>query len=155
MEKDGWAPRSPWYLKMCREFNNDEQKIAQELDVSFLGSASNVVAPEYIEMQSKLNVREPILVDNIVEDTWIWKEPIPGHRYLCAVDNSRGDSNDRTAIEILDMDGVDEDGTPRYWNITERKQVMMSEKWFFNMPIFIIRHLSLLSVLVVQEMQQS
>ena len=112
MEKDGWAPRSPWYLKMCREFNNDEQKIAQELDVSFLGSASNVVAPEYIEMQSKLNVREPILVDNIVEDTWIWKEPIPGHRYLCAVDNSRGDSNDRTAIEILDMDGVDEDGTP-------------------------------------------
>lgn len=109
---DGWTPRSPWYVKMCKQFNNDSQKIAQELDVSFLGSASNVVEPEYIEMQQKLNQRDPLYVDNMVEDTWIWKEPIPGHRYICACDNGRGDSADNTAIEILDMDGIDDDGTP-------------------------------------------
>ena len=50
MIEDGWLPRSPWYVKMCQQFNNDSQKIAQELDVSFLGSASNVVEPEFIEM---------------------------------------------------------------------------------------------------------
>lgn len=85
-EKDGWKPRSPWYIKMCQQFNNDEQKIAQELDVSFLGSASNVVAPEYIEMQQNLNVREPdpSYKDPLSEDTWVWKMPIEGHRYLCA-----------------------------------------------------------------------
>lgn len=85
-EKDGWKPRSPWYIKMCQQFNNDEQKIAQELDVSFLGSASNVVAPEFIEMQQNLNVREPLsdYKDPLSEDTWIWKLPIEGHRYLCA-----------------------------------------------------------------------
>ena len=113
MEKDGWKPRSPWYIKMCQQFNNDEQKIAQELDVSFLGSASNVVAPEYIEMQNNLNVREPLPIkDTLSEDTWIWKLPIEGHRYLCACDPSRGDSADRTAIEIIDLDGIDEDGKP-------------------------------------------
>ena len=113
-EKDGWKPRSPWYVKMCQQFNNDEQKIAQELDVSFLGSASNVVAPEYIEMQDKLNVREPDpnYKDPLSEDTWVWKMPIPGHRYICACDPSRGDSADRTAIEILDLDAIDDDGRP-------------------------------------------
>lgn len=113
-EKDGWKPRSPWYIKMCQQFNNDEQKIAQELDVSFLGSASNVVAPEYIEMQQNLNVREPNpnYKDPLSEDTWVWKMPIEGHRYICACDPSRGDSADRTAIEILDLDGIDYNGLP-------------------------------------------
>ena len=113
-EKDGWKPRSPWYIKMCQQFNNDEQKIAQELDVSFLGSASNVVAPEFIEMQQNLNVREPLsdYKDPLSEDTWIWKLPIEGHRYLLAIDSSRGDSADRSALEIIDMDGIDEDGKP-------------------------------------------
>lgn len=113
-EKDGWKPRSPWYVKMCQQFNNDEQKIAQELDVSFLGSASNVVAPEYIEMQDKLNVREPNpnYKDPLSEDTWVWKMPIPGHRYIMGIDCSRGDAADRTALEIIDLDGIDEDGKP-------------------------------------------
>lgn len=112
MIEDGWSPRSPWYIKMCQQFNNDSQKIAQELDVSFLGSASNVVDPEFIEMQSNLNVKDPLYSDPLVEDTWIWKEPIEGHKYLLSVDCSRGDAADRTAIEILDMDGIDDDGTP-------------------------------------------
>ena len=112
MVEDGWLPRSPWYVKMCQQFNNDSQKIAQELDVSFLGSASNVVDPEFIEMQDKLNKRDPLYVDPMIEDTWIWKEPVPGHRYLMSIDCSRGDAADRTAIEILDLDGGDDDGTP-------------------------------------------
>ena len=112
MIEDGWLPRSPWYIKMCQQFNKDSQKIAQELDVSFLGSASNVVEPEFIEMQQKLNMRDPLYVDPMVEDTWIWKEPIPGHKYLMGIDCSRGDAADRTAIEILDMDGIDDDGKP-------------------------------------------
>ena len=113
-EKDGWKPRSPWYIKMCQQFNNDEQKIAQELDVSFLGSASNVVAPEYIEMQQNLNVREPNpnYKDPLSEDTWLWKMPIEGHRYLMSIDCSRGDAADRTALEIIDLDGIDDNGMP-------------------------------------------
>jgi len=117
MVAEGWKPRSPWYTQMCQQFNNDEMKIAQELDVSFLGSASNVVAPEFIDMQRNLNNREPLPKDSDgdmfhMEETWVWKPPIPGHRYLCACDPSRGDAADRTAIEILDMDGRDENNQP-------------------------------------------
>ena len=84
MMQDGWVPRSPWYDEMCKSFNNDSIKIAQELDVSFQGSANNVVAPEYIEQQNTLNVREPLddFKDPMNEETWFWKKPIDGHRYI-------------------------------------------------------------------------
>ena len=117
MVEDGWKPRSPWYITMCQQFNNDEVKIAQELDVSFLGSASNVVPPEAIEMQDQLNVRVPLPKDGDgdmfhLEDTWIWKPPIPGHRYVMPTDCSRGDSDDRSSLQIIDLDGIDDDGKP-------------------------------------------
>lgn len=119
MIKNGYKPRSPWYLNMCASFNNDEQKIAQELDVSFLGSAANVVDPEFIEMQERLNVRDPQKCDPLIEDLWVWKEPIDGHRYIMAADISRGDSADRTAIEIIDLDGRDENGQPIIEQVAE------------------------------------
>lgn len=121
LEHKGWKPTAPWYDEMCKQFNNDSMKIAQELDVSFMGSADNVVAPEFIEMQEKFNVREPLedFKDPIVEETWFWKKPIDGHRYICAVDPSRGVSADKTAIEIIDMDGEDENGMPIIEQVAE------------------------------------
>lgn len=112
--RDGWTPTSPWYVEMCQSFNNDKVKIAQELDVSFVGSSDNVIDPEYIEMQEKYNVMEPLkdMSDPMVEETWFWKAPIKGHRYICSCDPSRGSSDDNTAIEIIDMDGTDENGLP-------------------------------------------
>jgi len=121
LEHEGWKPDSPWYEDMCKQFNNDPMKIAQELDVSFMGSADNVVAPEFIRMQEQLNTREPLedFKDPIVEETWFWKQPIDGHRYICAVDPSRGTAADRTAIEIIDMDGRDENGMPIIEQVAE------------------------------------
>lgn len=114
LERDGWIPTSPWYIDMCRSFNNDSMKIAQELDVSFMGSANNVVGPEFIEMQQTLNVREPLttMSDALSPETWFWKPPYENHRYICSIDPSRGDAGDRTAIEMIDMDGRDENGMP-------------------------------------------
>lgn len=121
LERDGWIPTSPWYVSMCESFNNDSMKIAQELDVSFLGSSDNVVAPEFIEQQNTLNVREPLedFKDPMTDDTWFWKKPIDGHRYILACDPSRGTSADRTAIEIIDMDGEDENGFPIVEQVAE------------------------------------
>ena len=86
LEREGWSPTSVWYQTMCKSFNNDSMKIAQELDVSFMGSSDNVVAPEFIEEQNRLNVREPLadFKDPLVDETWFWKKPIEGHRYICA-----------------------------------------------------------------------
>ena len=48
-------------------------------------------------------IKEP-LAKMISNQLWIWKEPIEGHRYVMGVDVSRGDSEDYSALEIIDFD---------------------------------------------------
>lgn len=114
MVRDGWTPTAPWYEDMSKSFNNDSVKIAQELDVSFLGSSNNVVSSEIIDMHEKLNVREPLenMKDPFVAETSFWKAPIEGHRYIMGIDPSRGDGADSTALEVIDIDAVDDNGIP-------------------------------------------
>lgn len=126
LEREGWQPESPWYTKMCKSFNNDEQKIAQELDVSFLGSSDNVIPVSVIEAHLQQNVVDVVKIDGwdlwdpFVKETWIWKDPIPGHRYVCCIDASSGSAEDRTAIEVIDIDAVDEQtGTPYFDQVLE------------------------------------
>lgn len=123
LEKNGWTPTSPWFENMCKSFNNDEQKIAQELLVSFLGSSDNVVSPDVIEMHQNTNVIPIVegwpLRDPLINETWIWKDPVPGHRYLLACDPSSGSGEDRTAIEVIDIDAIDDDGLPYFEQVLE------------------------------------
>ena len=86
LEKEGWKASSPWYIKMCESFNNDTMKIAQELDVSFLGSSDNVISAEVIEKIRIQDVCDPLsdYGDPTEELTWFWKRPIEGHRYIVA-----------------------------------------------------------------------
>ena len=62
--------------------NNNARKIAQELDVSFLGSGGNVIDDETIDLHEKKNVEEPKLVKGIEEEFWMWNEPEEGHQYI-------------------------------------------------------------------------
>ena len=99
----GWKPTSPWYEEMCLGMNNDAKMIAQELDVSFIGSGGNVIDEQYIEAQNKLNVREPILTKGIENEIWIWELPQEGHEYIMGVDVSRGDGEDASTITVVDF----------------------------------------------------
>lgn len=126
LEREGWLPDSPWYTKMCQTFNNDSQRIAQELDVSFLGSSDNVIPVNVIEAHLKENVVDVTKIDDwdlwdpFVNETWIWKDPVPGHRYVLSVDASSGSADDRTAIEVIDIDAVDEHtGRPYFDQVLE------------------------------------
>lgn len=101
--EDGWKPTSSWYEEMCLGMNNDAKMIAQELDVSFIGSGGNVINEEHIEQQNKANVMEPKVTFGSEQETWIWAEPIEGHQYIMGVDVSRGDGEDSSTIVILDF----------------------------------------------------
>lgn len=103
MLEDGWKPTSTWYEQMCMGMNNDAKMIAQELDVSFIGSGGNVINEEYIEYQEKNNVIEPKITMGLEGEIWIWEEPIEGHQYIMGVDVSRGDGEDSSTIVIIDF----------------------------------------------------
>ena len=59
------------------------------------------------------------LRDNLIKDTWIWEDPNPTHRYLCCCDPSSGSGEDSTSIQIIDVDTIDENGTPYFNQVLE------------------------------------
>ncbi len=101
--EDGWKPTSTWYENMCMALNNNARKIAQELDVSFLGSGGNVIDDETIDYHEKNNVMDPKLVTGVEQEFWLWEEPVEGHQYIMGVDVSRGDGEDSSTITIVDF----------------------------------------------------
>tara|TARA_R110000851_G_scaffold196444_1_gene347337 strand:- start:7903 stop:9768 length:1866 start_codon:yes stop_codon:yes gene_type:complete len=103
MIKSGYKPSSSWYRNMCRGMNNNKRMIAQELDVSFIGSGGNVIDDKYIIAQEKKNVKKPKWVAGDDKDEWIWEQPIEGHQYILASDVARGDGEDSSTIVIIDF----------------------------------------------------
>lgn len=108
MIQKGYRPTSSWYNSMCRGMNNDKKMIAQELDVSFIGSGGNVIDDKYIVMQEKQNVIEPKFVSGDENDIWIWEEPQEGHQYILSCDVARGDGEDSSTIVMLDFESMTE-----------------------------------------------
>jgi hypothetical protein len=107
MIKDGWKPLSPWYEEMAADMG-DPKKIAQELDVSFIGSGGNVVDEEYVTYHEENFVKDPEFASEIEKSMWIWKKPEVGHKYIMGVDVSRGDGKDSSTIVILDFENLEQ-----------------------------------------------
>ena len=102
MEK-GYKPTSDWFEKMAKKLKFDKRKISQELECNFLGSGDNVFDSKLMLSLKENCIKEP-LAKMISNQLWIWKEPIEGHKYVMGVDVSRGDSEDYSALEIIDFD---------------------------------------------------
>ena len=108
MIDEGYKPSSTWYQNMCRGMNNDAKMIAQELDVSFIGSGGNVVHEDDIEYQKKNNVRDPLYKFGEKNEIWVWEEPKEGHQYILGVDVSRGDGEDSSTMVMVDYTDMEQ-----------------------------------------------
>jgi hypothetical protein len=101
--EEGYKPYSSWFESMSKKFKYDKRKIAQELEADFLGSGDGVIPSDFQDNIAKNMIRVPI--EKYMQGTvWQWKEPVAGHRYIMGVDVSRGDSEDFSAINIIDFD---------------------------------------------------
>ena len=103
--EEGYKPHSSWYDKMCRDMNFNKKMISQELESNFEGSGNTVVDGADIQRQEQTNVKEPIIKDKEWDNNlWIWVLPQKGHRYIAALDPSRGDAGDYCGFCIIDFD---------------------------------------------------
>lgn len=105
---------SPWYEEQRQKMNFDSVLIAQELDLSFLGSkmlavdedilihyrglidSRNIVPSHYFRYQTGTFTK----VEN---EFWVWKTPVPGAKYILAGDVARGDGRDYSTVQIIDV----------------------------------------------------
>jgi hypothetical protein len=103
--EEGFRAHSTWYENMCRDMNLNRRMINQELECEFIGSGDNVIEGSVLKQQEDINVKEPIVKDKEWDNhLWIWELPQKGHRYILAIDVSRGDSEDATGMCIIDYD---------------------------------------------------
>jgi len=99
--KDALVPTSNWYEEQKKQLG-DPRKVAQELDMDFLGSGDQVIQEKYIKAMEKfctIPIRQAGWDDNL----WIWVEPEDEHEYLISADVARGDGSDFSACHVLDV----------------------------------------------------
>lgn len=92
-----------WYQNQCKFYNNDKRKIAQELDLKFIGSGDTLF-PE--ETQSKLQeIKDnPKRVLRMAQggELRIFEEVIPDRFYLIGVDTASSYGADFSAVQVMD-----------------------------------------------------
>lgn len=99
--KEGYKPYSSWFESMAKKLKFDKRKISQEIDGDFLGSGDRVISNETTRKLYDLCL--PPTEKYMMGQMWQWKEPIEGHKYILGCDVSRGDSEDYSAINIIDF----------------------------------------------------
>ena len=99
--EDALKPTSPWYEEQRKQLG-DPRKVAQELDMDFLGSGDQVIAEQYIKEAEK-KCRPPIKVIGWDNNLWVWQEPEEEHEYLISADVARGDGSDFSACHVIDL----------------------------------------------------
>jgi hypothetical protein len=107
--------------------DNEQQKIgtrafAQEHDCDFLQSGANVVdysdlswyienpdpEKELVDLAECPHIREPLEKTWMDKGLWIWRYPDPGKQYMIAADTARGDGEDFSTFQVLEMENYEQ-----------------------------------------------
>ncbi|MBV1929313.1 MAG: hypothetical protein KUG81_07365 [Gammaproteobacteria bacterium] len=94
-------PTSPWYVEQKKQLG-DPRKVAQELDMDFLGSGDQVITEEFIKNAEK-ECKVPLRIGGWDNNLWVWVEPETDHEYLISADVARGDGSDHSACHVIDL----------------------------------------------------
>ncbi len=69
--------------------------------------AGDKVFNEDVLSKVELSIIDPIRMNKLgseqIEGWWVWKDPVPGHRYILGVDVGTGTGSDSSTIEIIDV----------------------------------------------------
>jgi len=105
----------PWYLHPDRDQkwrdNQDhhlgKRQAAQECDCDFLTSGHTVVEADIIQEYSQKAI-DPIEKRGIGGDLWIWKYPEVGKDYIVIQDPARGDGEDNSGLQVIEVESCEQ-----------------------------------------------
>lgn len=97
-----------WYKTQCDLFDNDQRKIAQELELKFLPAEGSFFEPETVEKVQNA-VREPLEVLKLFNgELWKFSHPIPNRYYITGVDTAPEHGEDKSAITVWDYETLEQ-----------------------------------------------
>lgn len=105
------AIRLPWQVhpERTQEWRDEQDKIlgkreaAQECDCDFTTSGATVIEPDVLKWYES-QIRVPIEKRFIDHNYWLWEYPDYSKTYAIMVDVARGDGNDYSTIQVLEVD---------------------------------------------------
>jgi len=78
----------------------------QEILHDFIIAGDKVFNEDILEKVEQA-IKDPIRRDKFgteqVEGWWVWKDPVPGHRYILGIDVGTGTGSDYSSIEVIDV----------------------------------------------------
>lgn len=80
-----------------------ERGVKQELLCQFNGSGDTFISGEVMDILES-RVEPPKFKHEKYHHAWIWKEPVPGHKYVISADIARGNAEDYSTFCIIDID---------------------------------------------------
>jgi hypothetical protein len=106
----------PWHMHPERDqkWRDEQTKLsgekgaAQECDCEFSTSGNTVIDIPVLDWYAKTHVSEPIEKRGIDKGYWIYKYPEPGKSYMVSADVARGDAQDFSAAQILDIETMEQ-----------------------------------------------
>lgn len=86
-----------WYENQCRTLNWNYQRIAAELELSFVSSGDTFIPGPVLDT---IDTQKPLVAD-FNRSLWIWEYPKPGEVYVVGVDVAYGNKEDYSTIQII------------------------------------------------------
>ena len=83
---------------------SDEMAARQEHDADFIASGNTVIHGDLIKFYRDTFEKDPQYKRGFDMNIWVWEDATPGKNYIVVADVARGDSQDKSAFHILDID---------------------------------------------------
>ncbi len=93
-----------WFEEQSRQLGS-RKRVLQELLCQFIGSGDTFFQNE--EMLWLTSLKTEASKDPENKDCWVWRSPVPGHRYIISADVARGDAKDFSTFHIIDVDAAE------------------------------------------------
>lgn len=106
----------PWNLhpdrdQLWRDMQTEQLgklKAAQECDVAFLTSGHTYIDSDFLQYHEENSIQEPVERRGAEGNLWIWKYPYPRRDYIVAADVARGDGEDFSTFQVLDVETLEQ-----------------------------------------------
>jgi len=97
-----------WYKTQCALFDNDQRKIAQELELKFLPAEGSFFDAEVVEKVQDA-VQKPIEKSRLYNgEIWKFALPIPKRYYILGVDTAPEHGSDKSAVTVWDYETMEQ-----------------------------------------------
>jgi len=97
-----------WYKTQCMLFDNDQRKIAQELELKFLPTEGSFFETDTVE-QLQNAVTEPTERLRLFNgELWRFSNPVPQRYYIMGVDTAPEHGEDKSAVTVWDYETLEQ-----------------------------------------------